>query len=615
MLTRKFGKILRGQATPFQLLAATVLGCWLGFVPGFAQASGWVLALVAMLLVLNANLGVALIALPLAHLLSLLLMPASFAVGRFLLEGPTAGLFRRLSNAPVTAWFGLEHYATTGGIVLGLVVGLVVGAVLVKSLTGFRKKLSALETDSERYQAFTSKGWVRFLTFVFVGGKNGKKTYEEILSKRFGNPVRILGVVVVVVVVGGGIALQSLIAGPLMTSALKTQLEAANGATVEVGAVELDLADGRLTIRNLAIADPEDLGTDIFRAALLEAKIGAFDFLRKRLTIDRLAISEALHGASRETPGELIRPTDDSAPATEEPARPDEQTLEDVLADVEVWRGRLGQARQWLERLGGSGEEQADEAASEESMAERLEREVAEKGYARAVCPSMVGDAPTLTISELLVEGLVSSAFEGESIDVRAHNLSTHPAKLEDQPTISVRSRSGSLDFAMGLAADGTTPKAGALRFALRGLAVDRVAASLTKDGQALLAGGTLDIVLDGTWADGRVGYLNLPLRVTLHNTTLTLPGRGSAPIETFTLPIGLRGPLDNLRVRIDRDELHQALVQAGADQLVGDLKAKVDEKLDEQKNELRKRLEEEAKKRFGDDVKSKLKGLLGGDN
>ena len=87
-------------------------------------------------------------------------------------------------------------------------------------------------------------------------------------------------------VVGGGLALQSLIAGPVLTSALKNQLEAANGATVEVGAVELDFSDSRLTIRNLAIADPEDLGTDIFRAALLEADIGAFDFLRKRLTIE-----------------------------------------------------------------------------------------------------------------------------------------------------------------------------------------------------------------------------------------------------------------------------------------------------------------------------------------
>ncbi len=67
--------------------------------------------------------------------------------------------------------------------------------------------------------------------------------------------------------------------------------------------------------------------------------------------------------------------------------------------------------------------------------------------------------------------------------------------------------------------------------------------------------------------------------------------------------------------MRVDRDELREALVQAGADQLVDDLKGKVDEKLDEEKDALRKRLEEEAKKRLGDDAKSKLKGLLGGDN
>ena len=53
-----------------------------------------------------------------AKILSLALMPVSFALGRVLLDGPTSGLFSAMINAPVLALFGFEYYAVTGGLVL-----------------------------------------------------------------------------------------------------------------------------------------------------------------------------------------------------------------------------------------------------------------------------------------------------------------------------------------------------------------------------------------------------------------------------------------------------------------------------------------------------------------
>jgi hypothetical protein len=44
MITRTVGRILRGKATPFQLFTACVLGAMLGFIPGFAQAPGLMIA-------------------------------------------------------------------------------------------------------------------------------------------------------------------------------------------------------------------------------------------------------------------------------------------------------------------------------------------------------------------------------------------------------------------------------------------------------------------------------------------------------------------------------------------------------------------------------------------
>ena len=45
MITRKLGAVLRGQATPFQLFAACVLGAMLGFAPGFALAPALIVLL------------------------------------------------------------------------------------------------------------------------------------------------------------------------------------------------------------------------------------------------------------------------------------------------------------------------------------------------------------------------------------------------------------------------------------------------------------------------------------------------------------------------------------------------------------------------------------------
>ena len=46
MVIRKIGKLLRGDATPGQILLACVLGSVLGFMPGFEQAAGLIVVCV-----------------------------------------------------------------------------------------------------------------------------------------------------------------------------------------------------------------------------------------------------------------------------------------------------------------------------------------------------------------------------------------------------------------------------------------------------------------------------------------------------------------------------------------------------------------------------------------
>ena len=74
--------------------------------------------LLTLVLVLNANLGVFGLVTLLAKALSLVLLPVSYRIGVFLLDGPLQGLFRALVNGRVFAWFGLDYYATVGGLAI-----------------------------------------------------------------------------------------------------------------------------------------------------------------------------------------------------------------------------------------------------------------------------------------------------------------------------------------------------------------------------------------------------------------------------------------------------------------------------------------------------------------
>ncbi|MCP3915678.1 MAG: hypothetical protein GY711_08995 [bacterium] len=640
MITRKIGRLLRGKSTPFQVTAACILASWLAFVPGFAQAPGWIATLVALLLVLNANLGLALLVLAPARLAFVALVPTTFEVGRFLLDGPTRGAFAAAAGAPGLAWFGLEHYLTTGGIAVGFAFGLATGVLLNLALGAFRRKMASVENDSERYQELMAKKWVRVLCFVFVGGKR-KKSYEELARKRAGNPVRLAGVALVTAAVVGGFAVRGLLAEPLVTAAVHDELVRANGATVDLDSVAFDLAGGRLTIEGLALCDRDELTTDVFRAQTLEADLDVGALLRRRFTIERLVVREARHGAPRATPGELTTPATPSADETrpEEETRGDERTLEDYIDEAKLWKERLAKARGHIERVWGS----RDDSSSPEPADDRPTERARTIGHAHVISEGLVADAPALTIQALTIEGLRIDDLPSRIFDLEARNLSTHPSRLAAAPRIDARSRSGQIELTL----DAGAPAGAGLHMRVTDLDAAGIARSLRVDGQPVIEDGRIDLTLDGGWAGGNVGMLDLPLEVTLRDATIVVPSQGAQPVDTLAFAVGVRGPLDAPRLRVDADELRQSLVEAGkarlraeaerleaearaevervraqalakADRLKAEAAAEADELaqegkelVDEGKREARSKLESETKKAVGKKLTGRLGGLL----
>lgn len=575
MITRKLGGLLRGKATPFQLVAACVLGALLGFAPGLTKGPALVLLLVAALLVVNANLGLALLVAGGARLLSLATASLAFSIGRFLLEGPTEGLARAIVNTPVLAWCGLEYYAVAGGQLIGLVVGLVLGLLVASAITRFRRRMLAAEGNPSKLKELSAKPGAGFLIWLVIG-KSAKGTWEEKLAKRVGNPVRIWGAALIVIGLVGAYLAQQALAGPLAKRGLVAGLEGANGATVNVGSVELDLGEARMSIADLAMADPEALGEDLFRADRMELDVDQADFLRRRFHVAKVVVHEARSGAPRATPGERLAPEPEPEPEPEVGEGGD-YGLKDVLADWELWRDRLRQARTWIDRLAPSSAEKGEKT---ESLEERLAREVREGGWFAARADELIEGTPTFRLSELSIAGLDLADLPGRTFDLEARELSTNPALVDAPPRVELNSRDGAIGFLVDLAPASRAGGNGALRFHWKGLEVDAAMAKLRLPGPAPFQGGTLDLSIDGAWDQGRIGRVDLPLKVTLRGTRLVVKGIDPTDLDQLELSIGLKGALDAPRIRFDTSTLTDALVAAGKKQLADRLRSEFDQRL-----------------------------------
>ena len=656
-LIRKIGSVFRGKATPLQVMLATVLGGMLGFIPGFflpgdlgggfAQAPGLILSLLVLVLVLNANMGVFGLVTLVAKLLSFALLSVSYQIGTFLLEGPLQGLYRTLVNAPVTAWFGLEYYATAGGLVLGLAFGIVTGLLMNRTIRLIRTRMAAVEENSANYQKYTQRKSVRFLTWLLLGGGKGKQTWKELAeSKKKGLPIRIVGVLVAGLLVGSIYVFQSFFSTPILTVNAKSGLEAINGATVDLSAARLGLGDGSLRLEGLAIADSKELGKDLLAADAVVATIDTGALLRKRFVIDEVRATNARGGTKRTLPGIIVP----GAPKPPEPPAPPAgtRTIEDYLKEFEVWKQRLEQARGYLESMRGD-DTQVAAPTPEQQKEQREQQEHA--GLSRVVAKHLIEGGARFLIRKIDIEGISYSMGDRQEVfDLRARNLSDAPSLVAEALSLSLKSKSDNI--VLGLSGQGSGKPLG-FQFALRQLPVDSIFGQLKIAGAAPLRGGTMDLSADGAFTGGKGALsLDVPLQVLMKGTTFALAGSKPTVVESLSLPIGLRGPLTRPSVSLDDKVLQDALVKAGqaelanfvqgqAGKLLGGVpvdlsgivdpsksvgenvdaaKAKAEAEaqrlLDEARQKLeaeKKKAEDEAKKKLLDEAKKKLPGGLQG--
>jgi len=557
-IIRKIGKTLRGQAKPYQIIAAALLGALIGFAPPFTNAPLYLIAAVLLLAILNANFFIATFTAGFCKLLALALMPISFELGLLIVDGPLQPLFRTLINTPVTALMGLDYYVTAGGTLLALVVGTALGLCYLKLIKSFRKKMAKVEAESEKYADYASKRGVRILMWVLFGGK-AKLSYAELMEqKKIGNPIRPLGVVFAALVLILLLIVQQFASGPLITALLRGELEQFHGATVDVEGVEFDLASGKLSVTRLAMADPDNLDYDLIRANALTAKVSTSDLLRKRFTIDSVVVDDAVQGAKRDKPGVLIGKRPEPSPPSKE-GKP----IEEWFEQAKDWKERLETYYDWYKKLKGPPD---DEQAKEETAKDRLRRWADRYGHADVRAAHLIEGSPTVLVKQVKINKLRATWPEDETLDIEATNLSTHPALVDEPPRVTVNSSKETFDLNLAIAPAALAGKQSELKLILQNQSIDKTMSDFNLLGSVPLKGGTWLASIDGDWSDQK--GLNLPLDFKLLNTNLVL-GEQLTPVEVFPIEFGVVGAIDQPSLTVDTDALSSAVKEYGGKALM----------------------------------------------
>jgi uncharacterized protein (TIGR03546 family) len=438
-IIRRAGKLIRGGAGTPQIVLGAVLGALLGMNPHF---NGSALLGILLLLILNANLGVAILGFLAGKILCLLLAPVTFEIGFAIIHRiGLEGLFRWIYDTPGLALLNLDNYCLVGGIPLAILLGLVGGGLLAGVITRFRRAMVSSLEKSDRTRRMGENPAVRFLAWVVFGKQKG--TFKEMLEKR--HPLlRRSGLIFVAVVVAAVVVFELVYLDRLAYRAIKQGLENANGAQVDIAEVEISLTGAKLRMAGVQVTDPQRPTHNLVQVDQLVSDLSIRDLLRRRLVIREAVVDRMDFDVQRESPGEVFRP---APPPQPQPPR----SIEEYLRQAEKYLEYLRRLREYLEKRRQQQQREPQEEPTtrpEEDLPlpdpnlmppppqEDLREQADYYGYFALSAAELLTDHPRVTVRSLRVE----------SLPVQQQRYTLIGRELSDQPELNERPMEISLE-------------------------------------------------------------------------------------------------------------------------------------------------------------------------
>jgi len=567
-LFRKFIKMVRGGAAPWQIFLSCLLGVIIGMIPGF---NALVLVALVIFALVNLSLGLMLIGLVIGKALCLALAPVTFEIGYVIIHGiGLEGLFATLCQTPFVALLDLHYYCLIGGLPIALIVGSILGWILGRAIKLLRVGVIAAGDKSEKVKKIASKGIVRFLMRILFGKQ--KKSMAEMLQAK--HPViRKSGVVLLGIIVGLVVVLEVMFINKIARSGVVGGLEYAQGAEVNVDTVDMSLVSGEFNLAGLQLTDPEKPTHNAPQISKIATHINIASLLSRRFTIDKLEVDKLERDVKRETPGKVYRkPERPEPPKSDSPLDSYFENSEEILEYLKTawdYLKKHSEQRETARKRESSSDAEAEEARK--ANKKRLKELAVIQGYHALSASSILAKKPSVTIRHMLVKDMPIPDFGSCTIDAR--EISTNLALNEKPMTFDFHGPE-----ALGIMAtvDFVSPEA-RHKLTIKNLQIGK-AIRLSDRCPLNVSSGKVDIDASGTFTPADA---NIAVVLTVHGlksdaregrSVLGLDpaaaGKIFEKISKLSVFLTIRGSLLNPEVQIDTKQtlagLTQALKQAG---------------------------------------------------
>jgi len=644
-MIRKVFSLFRSGLTAHEIALGACLGVLGGCIP---FSSGWMVAAVVLLMVIfRSSFTAFLVAGAVVKLLAFAVEPVCYKLGQFALDGALSGFFATLANTPGLALLDFHRYVVTGGIIFALIVAIPAYPLLFVFTNRYRKALIGWSEKSPRYKAFTEKGPVRFLSWLFLGKKGDYAAALE-GGKGLIRKGMVLGLAVFAVVVG---LVTFFFGDALARTGFEAGMSAAFDAEVSLEEAGISFVGGSLEFGNMLMVERERKG-DISRSRHMRGDLDAVELWRRRLVFDEIILEDVMFRAARDKEGNFNLEGKKKKKRGPRKKRDDEEGFAHL---GDLWQKKdLGQdvVEILLDVIFPETDPEAVAAAREKEL-EELEKRT---DYASIYADHLIADdKPLVVINVLDITGLnlvLDDPASGKEADrfggltLRATNLSSDPVLYATDSVIELFSfRTGSdgkrrPDCSIKLTLKWSMKEpVHTVEVTVNDISADKIVAHMNEGGKVKISKGA--IRLDSRTELGPDQFKS-ETKILLKDLTLKPSKPGGKilgfdgaqfckglneylKVQPLELDVGLDGAYTSPKVHIDEEKLRkqvtaglQGLVKKLAEEEIAAQKQKALEKVEEEKAELEGKLEEkkqEGKAKAEEKVKDGLNKLFGGDD
>ena len=298
---KKVFKILKSSLSPNQIAFSFALGIFAGLPPMGMH----VIIPITLAFLVRGSFRAFLLSMGLFKLISIAVSPASYAIGRFLLDTHRGldDLWRVLFHLPVAAPMGYGRYLLLGSLALSLVMAIPVFFGVRILVIRYRRSFTAWVAGWNVSGRLRGKRWAAFLRWLFVGGE---ARYES--AKRPWGPFRYVRREALVVLPLMYVACYLIAAVVVPFFAGKIATSAASyvvGGEVAVEKTSFSLFTGRLALEGLSVQDAAKRDENVLEIPSLTLDAGMAPLLEKRVVFNAIEIGDAYLHVVREADGTL----------------------------------------------------------------------------------------------------------------------------------------------------------------------------------------------------------------------------------------------------------------------------------------------------------------------